>query len=322
MGNDAAWDLLLADVYTLLEELCAFEEIADDLRSLLLQLIALARQDDSDVSFTVLPLLLATALSGDHRQALPVAAAWRILHIAAKLIDDVQDNDLPADRRSRLHIGQTLNLATSFSTLASLAFEQLPPDLAGPIRTDFNRTVLQITSGQQADLQWDHSTDLDRVFQIIEAKTGTCFALATRTAARSCTDDLTLIAPSDRFGYNVGMLIQLNDELEGIRQAPGKSDITSGSCSLPITYALTVASPAERARLAKTLAQAPTSVEAERAARAMLTSLGAEAYLMVEIQRFRRQALAVLDLLSERGVRVAALRTWLALLIRSDLPAE
>lgn len=79
-------------------------------------------------------------------------------------------------------------------------------------------------------------------------------------------------------------------------------------------YALAVASPDERARLETVLARGQWDVDAEIEARRLLTGLGAESYLLAELARYRRRALAALKTVEDMGASTGALRQWLVAL--------
>jgi geranylgeranyl pyrophosphate synthase len=305
----------LREIYALLSECAAIPEVDAGYRHLLQRVLDAAfAAEQGPMSFALLPLLTCQATGGKYQHALPVAAAWRALHIAARLLDDIQDNELPQDSDHQRGIAQSLNLATGFMTIAGLALSWLTGDVASAVQSDFQRAILRIAGGQHADLGRSRDMTLERAFQIIEAKSAACFALASRAGTRCGTSDLLELTRYDRFGHNVGMMIQIADDLDGIRRPLGRSDIAAGHCSLPVIYALSVASPPERERLAALLARAPGDIDAERDARQLMVSLGAEVYLMVERQRYRRQAMAVLDSVDQQSYDVTPLREWLAAL--------
>jgi len=308
---------LLPDVYALLADVLSVPDVDSDYtRALRTVLDAAQASEQAGFPLTLLPLLTCQAAGGNPRQALPVAAAWRALHIAAKLLDDVEDGDVARMSTAPTDPPRVINLATGFIAAASLALAQLAADGNGQLwhtlHHDFSRTVLQVAGGQHADLSQESTLDLDGYGQIMAAKSGACFALAARAGARCATHDETQIARYDRFGYNVGILIQIADDLYGFRQPAGQGDLAAGRRTLPILYALAVASPPERARLERLLARAVADAGAEAEARQLIAALGAVAYLLAEMARYRRRALAVLEPGSEADPACRPLRDWLA----------
>ena len=264
---------------------------------------------------------------------MPVVAAWRALHVAARLLDDVEDGDVARISAAPTDPPRVINLATGFITVAGLALAQLAANGDGglwhTLHQDFSRTVLQMAGGQHADLSRRKALNrsaergstelaevsrrsLDGYCQIVAAKSGGCFALAARAGARCATQDPAQIARFDRFGYNGGILIQIADDLYGFRRPAGEGDLAAGRRTLPVLYALAVASPLERARLERLLARASANAGAEEEARQLVAALGAVAYLLAEMARYRRRALAVLEPGSKAGPACKPLRDWLA----------
>lgn len=260
---------------------------------------------------TFLPLLTCQAVCNTPEPAIPVAAAWRTLVIAAKLLDDVEDGDVQRIDSSAVAQPQVINLATGFFAMTSLALSKLPASVVLDLQTDFNQTILFAASGQHADLDPHADLSLEQYFEIMAAKSGACFALAARAGARCATTDATEIARYDQFGYNVGLIVQLIDDLMGLRLTGAQGDIATCQRTLPIRYAFAVASPAEHARLSDLLSHAGSDAEAERQARHLITALGAEVYLLAETARFRRRALAAFADLDLTASSIQPLVQWL-----------
>jgi geranylgeranyl pyrophosphate synthase len=263
--------------------------------------------------YTALPLLTCQAAGGQPCQAIPVAAAWRALHIAAQLLDDVEDGDVASMSTALTDAAHVINLATGFIVVANNALLRLPPTLWRMLQNDFNHTILRMAGGQHADLNRHALLDIETYFQLMAAKSGSFFALAARAGAHCATSDQIQIAKFEQFGYNVGILIQVTDDLADFRKPIGTGSLAAGRHTLPVVYALNVASPAERDRLMQLLAAVSVDKEAESQARQLLVALGAEVYLRAEATNHRNQALATI---TESATIVSAsgkpLRDWLA----------
>ncbi|HZB96075.1 MAG TPA: hypothetical protein VE268_08950, partial [Herpetosiphonaceae bacterium] len=121
-------DQLLDEVYTRLDHLVASSGVEDEyiarLRTVLSAALASER---AGFPITLLPLLTCRAAGTAMEPALPVAAAWRALLIAAKLLDDVEDGDVTRMSADTTNPPQVINLATGFLAIAGLALSQLPP---------------------------------------------------------------------------------------------------------------------------------------------------------------------------------------------------
>ena len=245
----------------------------------------------------LLPILCCEAAGGDEDQATAIAAAWFLLYLAVKVLDDVEDGDVHQAPRSTMGAPQAINAATGLIFASQLALARLPQmgadrELAFFLLEDFNRTTLQVCAGQHADLTEGGNLCLERCLSIAGAKSGEFFALACRAGALLGSDDQRRIASYSEFGYNLGVLIQMCDDFEGLWNPQGRSDLAAGKRTLPVIYALTVAPPSVRERLERLLVKATGEREAEEKARRIITELGAPHYLLIEAQIRRRKAKA------------------------------
>ena len=153
----------------------------------------------------LLPILCCQAAGGDEDQATAIAAAWFLLYLAAKVLDDVEDGDVHQGPWSAMGAPQAINAATGLIFASQLALARLPRlgadrELALFLLEDFNHTTLRMCAGQQADLTEGSQTSrrlaerlnlreveqlpLERYFWIAGAKSGEFFALACRAGAR------------------------------------------------------------------------------------------------------------------------------------------
>jgi geranylgeranyl pyrophosphate synthase len=244
----------------------------------------------------LLPILCCEAVGGDGDQATAIAAAWFLLYLAAKILDDVEDDDTYLTPWSAIGVPQAINAATGLIFASQLALARLPRmgadrELALSLLEDFNRTALRMCAGQQADLTEGSHLCLERYFWMAGAKSGEFFALACRAGALLGTDK---VAPYSEFGYNLGVLIQMCDDFEGIWNPQGRSDLAAGKRTLPVIYALNIAPPSVRERLERLLVKAIGEQEAEEQARRIITALGAPHYLLIEAQIRRQRAEAAL----------------------------
>lgn len=252
--------------------------------------------EEEDTPSLLLPILCCEAAGGDEHQATALAAAWFLLCLAAKVLDDIEDGDFHRAPWSTINTPQAINAATGLIFASQLALIHLPKIGAGrklalSLIEDFNRTALRMCSGQHADLTEESGFSLERYFQIVGAKSGEFFSLACRAGALLGTDE---VAPYSDFGYNLGVLIQICDDLEGIWNPKGRSDLAAGKRTLPIIYALTAAPPNVRERLERLLVKATSEPKAEEEATRIITELGAPHYLLVEAQIRRQRAEAAL----------------------------
>jgi len=259
-----------------------------------------ARPARNNLPLLSLPGLCCEAAGSDRAQAAVIATAWRLLYEAAYWLDQVQDGEIQADPASGQGPGPAINIAIGLMTSAGLALCALEEgaanfETARAIRSDFYRTGLKMCAGQHADLTVREPT-LEHCWQIAEAKSGEFFALACRAGARLADDDAARLERFSKFGYQLGVLIQIGDDLSGLGPAAGeRSDLATGQrWTLPVAYAMSVLPAREREQLRQQLKAAPTDVAAEAEVRRRLIESGAVLYLIVEAERHRRKAEAAL----------------------------
>ncbi len=254
--------------------------------------------------------------------AIPVAAAWRALHLAAKFLDDVEDGDEIILNDRTISSPVAINIGTGFITIANIALMQwldsTPPkeDIRALLGAEFNRTILQMAAGQHADIDQPALPDLKAYREVMASKSGNFFLLGAWAGARCATKDEEQLSHYEAFGYNLGMMLQLNDDLKDFRQTGKGGDIASRHHTFPIFYALSVASPLERERLLTLLERASADVKAEMEAKSLVRTLGGEIYLLAETMRYRRRAMSALDSIKmpqERREVFSRYLTWLSL---------
>jgi geranylgeranyl diphosphate synthase, type I len=260
----------------------------------------------------LLGLLAYASIAGDHRRALPGAAAVELGHNFSLVHDDIEDGD--TERRHRptlwtLHgIPQAINTGDTLFSLSRIALHRLT-DLGFPDATVlrlmrlYDETCLALCEGQYIDIATGESSELmsiDAYFDMIGRKTAALIAASIEAGALLATDDENVITRYRAFGWALGIAFQLNDDLLGIwgaEQATGKaaSDVAHKKKTLPVIYAAEHAGPEDRARLLELYTrEAPTSEELDEIV-AILERVGARDYTRDAARRYRDEALAELD---------------------------
>jgi geranylgeranyl diphosphate synthase, type I len=290
---DDCWQLIAR----LLDETLRGEPLTEAYATAILQrLDRWASFRAAEPSVADLPLLACAAAGGTHEQSVPVGAAWQMLHIAAKLFDDLEDGDAD-DPALDINIA-TAVLVTVPLLLAKLSDHGLSPAQIQRLTHGAQRAVLHASAGQHADLLAVRgpveAIDPDRWLAIARAKSGALLAWAAWAGA------LAGGAAEDRldhflsYGEQLGVLLQIADDFIGTWRPERDSDLATGQLSLPVCYALSVVAPPERAALLSLLAGA-AEPETQARARQRLIELGAQAYSMVMARVFQQQALAALQ---------------------------
>jgi geranylgeranyl diphosphate synthase type I len=260
----------------------------------------------------LLGLLAYHSIAGEHRRALPGAAAVELGHNFSLVHDDIEDGD--RERRHRptlwaIHgVPQAINTGDTLFSLSRIALHRLT-DLGFPdakvlrLMRLFDETCLALCEGQYLDIAMSASNDLMNVelyFDMIGRKTAALIAASIEAGAILATDDEQVIARYRGFGWALGLAFQLNDDLLGIwgpEQATGKepSDVAHRKKTLPVIYAWEHAGPEDRERLVDLYGRPqPTTDEVAEVVR-ILERSGAREYTRDEARRYRDEALAELD---------------------------
>jgi geranylgeranyl diphosphate synthase, type I len=260
----------------------------------------------------LLGLLTYESIAGDHRLALPGAAAVELGHNFSLVHDDIEDRDVERRHRAALWtiygVPQAINAGDTLFVLSRLVLHRLPElgfSDATTIRIMrlYDETCLALCEGQFLDIwtsEHDELLSIDRYFDMIGRKTAALIAASIQAGAILATDDEAIHGAYHRFGWALGLAFQLNDDLLGIwgqEESTGKepSDLQKRKKTLPVIYAWEHAHRSDRERLAAILAlDQPTPADTAEA-RLILERTGARDYTRRQAHRYRDEALAQLE---------------------------
>jgi geranylgeranyl diphosphate synthase type I len=270
----------------------------------------------------VLCLLACEAAGGDPQQALPAASALELIHSFSLVHDDIQDES--HFRRGRRAVwalwgaAQGINVGDGLFVLARLTLHRLA-DLGVPLHRQqaaivaLDKACLALCEGQFFDISFeDHlDVDLDQYLWMIRHKTAALLATATQLGAIIATDDQERIGHYRRFGENLGMAFQIQDDILGAwgdEKVTGKSaatDIRDRKKTLPVVYALNQSADRASAReLAEIYARSDALDKSSiQRALVLLDRLGARQHAEDAAGQYYHQALASLD---QTGIPTAA----------------
>ena len=283
----------------------------------------------------LLGLLAFASITGDHRRALPGAAAVELGHNFSLVHDDIEDGDRERRHRPTLWtvhgVPQAINTGDTLFSLSRIALHRLT-DLgfsdAKVLRLMrlYDETCLALCEGQYLDIatsQSDEPMSVEAYFDMIGRKTAALIAASIEAGALLATDDEAVIARYRAFGWALGVAFQINDDLLGIwgkEQATGKapSDVVHKKKTLPVIYAMEQAGPEDRERLDALYATSGPSPAEVTEIVELLERLGARDYTRDQAHRYRDEALAELG---AAGVVQPAARARLEEIIVSVISA-
>ncbi|HVM29659.1 MAG TPA: polyprenyl synthetase family protein [Candidatus Limnocylindrales bacterium] len=283
----------------------------------------------------LLGLLAYESIAGDHRAALPGAAAVELGHNFSLVHDDIEDGDVERRHRATLWtvygIAHAINAGDTLFTLSRLALHRLTElgftdsKVLALVRL-YDETCLALCEGQFMDIWSAEQADrlsVDFYFDMIGRKTAALIAASVQAGAMLATDEESVVEAYRGFGWSLGMAFQLNDDLLGIwgdEAATGKepSDLARHKKTLPIIYALENAAAADRSRLREILGVEEPSAEQVEEARRILERSGARDYTRARARAEREEALSRLE---ATGVVQGEALTRLRLLVASAINA-
>ena len=250
-----------------------------------------------------LPEICCQAAGGDPGLAGPVVAAWLIFNRAAHIMDGVQDDDPPEPWWDQRGPGYALNIASTFYFTASKILDGLEgygiaSRSAGAIRSTFSHLLLQMCEGQHLDLTTPRAA-LDDYWRIANLKSGLFFAIGCRSGAELAIDEVKRLDGYEIYGKEVGILIQLLDDLEEFQIDPVSGrplfGLSDNNLSLPLSYAYTMLPHDQQLILSEHISQAIFDPNAVQSVLTMLDSIGVASYMQLEIDRHANLALDGLE---------------------------
>ena len=289
-----------------------------------------SRQNEAEnVPWLRLPGMCCKALGGDPHQADPVAAAWILFNKAAHIMDSVEDRDelnswsiesLPevhtnldgravAGSKNSSATGATLasaissansaaiSAATGLYFTANLILHDLDARLADPaaaqqIRAEFLSRFLVMCSGQHLDLIQPNPT-IEQYYKIASAKSGEFFAVACWAGGRLAADQFEVLAGLRQFGLQIGLIIQMLDDLKDLRELriiPIANRADRLLRSLPVIYVLDVLPVSEKDRLISLFTEPQLTSEHEFEIHELIEGKGGTLYLLAELEGSRQLA--------------------------------
>ncbi len=243
----------------------------------------------------LLPLWACQAASGKSSQAIPVLAAWRLLRLAAKLLDDLADGD------SACTSAEAIGLATGYLFLAPLALGELSKHGVSPAKTEqltmaLQGTALRACAGQYGEIAQSSPIDPAGWLDIARSKSGEPCAWAAWAGALVSGAAQRKLSAFRDYGLHLGILLQVADDFGGVWQPTDRGDLRSGHLNLACCYAGLVASGEQRVLLEGLLQLTRQgNVEAESQLQDALTNLGSQVYLLVVANEHRQKARAALQ---------------------------
>jgi geranylgeranyl diphosphate synthase type I len=275
-------------------------------------------------------LLFCTAAAGGNWQAaLPAAASLELVHNFSLIHDDIQDNSPMRRGRpsvwTRWGIPQAINAGDAMYSLAYLAMLRLSSTSTNEITLQATRILLdaclRLTEGQYLDIAYETRSEvtLEDYRLMIGRKTANLISACTKIGALIASRDEKIIDAFHRFGFELGLAFQIQDDLLGIwgnvaiTGKSNESDLITRKKSFPVIYGLSL-----KGKFAQRWRQAVIQPQEVAELAAQLEKEGVLEYGVQEASRHTQNALTALESANPKMPAGEALRTLtLQLLKRS-----
>ncbi len=261
-----------------------------------------------------IPLACAMAARANVHAAVPAAAAWAALNLALRILDDLQDRDRPDGLWSTLGAARAFLYSAALREVASslvAAAEESSLQARLEALADVSRTLLRVARGQERDLRGTED-DVKGLWSVIQDKSGELFALACRLGCELAGADAAPTAALSRYGFHLGISLQLLDDLASVLPSEQYRDLRHGRTRFPLHMALTLAGPGSELAA---LTSAPPPWPIERISE-LIRSHGAGELTLWTARQERDRALEALRGLSDPGA------AFLAQLCRAPFSAD
>ena len=251
---------------------------------------------------------LTQALSVPAELAQDAAVVTEFMIGALDVVDDVIDDESRADNASRAINAGIALLALAHAAGGELA-KRLPADQGGLVGPCLSNALLVSTAGEDLDILFESDPTVDEAaaLAMTEKKSGPLVAMAFELAGILHTSDPALLARLAEIGRQVGLLNQLDNDLQGCTKdgALACSDLRLRKKTLPVAYALRCR-PLDGAEDFRRFFQEPASPRLADASQLdmvqrYLASCGALHYTWVVAQTIQRDLLALLAQMVGQG---------------------
>jgi geranylgeranyl pyrophosphate synthase len=265
--------------------------------------------------WSLLPLIVCEAISGRYEHAVPAAASLGLFVAAGDVFDDIEDADSSESLLARYGSAVATNVATTLLILAERAITRLEaggvePHIVVRVMDVINSFYTTACAGQHLDLSLapEAAVSEDMYLRIAAMKSASTGECACHIGALLATANQGLIDTLSRFGHNLGMATQINNDIQGIIQG---TDIVHRKLTLPVVYALAQTDGEAHDRLCAAFSKQAEYSPDPNETRDLLFRAGAIHYATVKMELYKQQALDILSEAERAGANVERLKLFL-----------
>lgn len=243
------------------------------------------------------PISIASckAVGGNPNKVIKIVAGLISFLQTARILDDLQDKDKPNALWLKIGQGRALNFAFAFYTLSFRMLGELIPQ--GIVYKKIYDTYLDGISvalaGQERDLLNKNRTWQD-YWHSAEMKTSFIVSTAAAMGAIAGTSNEKHINACKIYGYHMGLTLQILNDMEGVWEPEGISDIEQGKVTLPVLYGMNC-QHMEQKELQMIVWQGRLAEKAQRV-KAILDNIDTKSYLIWAALEQRKKALEAIQI--------------------------
>jgi geranylgeranyl pyrophosphate synthase len=297
----------------------SISELPDELRGYVREPLrvsrrALAIEDEHTPPWVLLSSIVGEAICGNSEKAIPLCASLQFFMAAGDVFDDIEDSDSPLSICSRCGPAITNNLATTLLVLGEKAIARLKD------RNVEEKTIVRILEiinsyyltacvGQHLDLSYSKAANIaeEDYLNILGLKSASQIECACYTGALLATDNEEVHNIFKEFGYNLGMLAQITNDIAGI--ISGK-DILKRQITLPVIFALSQTDGENHIQLENYYLK-NSGVHTIEQISQMLSDAGAIHYTAIKMESYKLYAVDAVNKAEKLGIQTGKLKDFL-----------
>ena len=242
-----------------------------------------------------LPLVVYQALGGEPVDALPLNACWLLHLLAARVFDDIQDEEGSDHPWHQDGLRQALPTGIGLQAAATLSLAHLScgAETLAALLEVFGRATAVAARAQSLETVSDLADGaLDRYFAHIGATTAEVFGAGTWAGGRLYHNEAERLEALYNFGYNFGLYVAILDDCLDV------ADVAHGRFRLPVLYAASLQEHPAHPELLALLSQ-PTLAQHVDQVQGLLGEMGAVIWSANLATAFRQKAVDALQALPQ-----------------------
>jgi geranylgeranyl pyrophosphate synthase len=298
----------------------AISSLSKELRGLVSEPLTVSRRglavaSEHEAPWILLPLITCESICGHNEEAMPLCASLQFFIAAGDVFDDVEDNDSPLSLSAKYGLAITNNIATTLLVLGEKAIARLKDKNVGDkkivrLLDTINYYYLTACTGQHKDLLYGKEIDISEkdYLDILALKSASQIECACYTGALLATDNEDLLNIFKDFGYNLGMMAQIMNDISGIID---KKDIINKKITLPVIFALSQTEEPSLSKLERYYKDKIDNDIAPEQISDIISNSGAMYYAAVKMEYYRVLMSEAIEKAENHGIDSENLKVFL-----------